>query len=241
MTQTTTLAELAASSLKAVRVLERHGLDYCCGGKQVLQIACQAKGLDPGQIINEIADTGERTDAGRDWRIAPLHELAQHILRTHHEYLKLNLPALHQRIRRVVSVHGAKDATALPRMEAVFAGLREELEMHLHKEEVILFPFIEEYGRAEARGLPVPRVPFGSIANPIGVMEREHTSAGDALAELRVLTRDYSLPSYACATVETLYAGLQELESDLHVHIHLENNILFPRAIALETRAMRAD
>ena len=108
-----------------------------------------------------------------------------------------------------------------------------------HKEEVILFPFIEQYGRADAQGKPIPPVPFGSIANPIAVMEREHESAGDALGEIRALTRNYQLPPYACGTVQALYEGLQALEADLHVHIHLENNILFPRAIALENRQRR--
>ena len=121
-------------------------------------------------------------------------------------------------------------------MVGVFGSLREELQMHMHKEERILFPFIEQYGRAEALGQAMPGVPFGSIANPIAMMEREHVSAGDALGEVRTLTHDYQLPSYACSTVRALYEGLQALEADLHVHIHLENNILFPRAVALEKR-----
>jgi len=237
MTETNTLAELAATSLKAVRILEQHGLDYCCGGKRSLDEACRTKGLDAAAVLGEIAGTAADADAGKDWRSAPLQELAQHILRTHHEYLKLNLPALGQRMQKVAAVHGSKDPEVLPRMASVYAALRAELELHLHKEEVILFPFLMEYGRAEAQGLPVPPVPFGSIANPITVMEREHDSAGDALAELRSLTGGYTLPAYACSTVQALYGGLQELEADLHVHIHLENNILFPRAIALEHKA----
>lgn len=237
MTETNTLAELAATSLQAVRILEQHGLDYCCGGKRSLDEACRTKGLDPAAVLGELGGLADGADAGKDWRSAPLQELAQHILRTHHEYLKLNLPALAQRMQKVVSVHGSKDPDVLPRMAAVYDALRAELELHLHKEEVILFPFLVEYGQAEAQGKPVPPAPFGSIANPITVMEREHDSAGDALAELRSLTHDYTLPAYACSTVQALYGGLRELEADLHVHIHLENNILFPRAIALEQKA----
>jgi regulator of cell morphogenesis and NO signaling len=106
----------------------------------------------------------------------------------------------------------------------------------MHKEETVLFPVIEQYGRAEAQGQPMPPTPFGSIANPIAMMEREHVSAGDALGEIRALTQSFRLPPYACTTVGALYEGLQALEADLHVHIHLENNILFPRSIALEKR-----
>ncbi len=236
MTTTTTLADLAATSLNAVRILERHGLDYCCGGKQPFDQACAAKGLRAEEVLSEIERAKVSGDAGRDWQTAPLGELAHHILTTHHEYLKLELPALGKRMDKVHAVHGPKDPQTLNRMAEVYAGLREELEMHLHKEEVILFPFIEQYGRAEAQGQPMPFVPFGSIANPIAVMEREHVSAGDALSELRNLTNNYELPPFACSTVQALYQGLQALEADLHVHIHLENNILFPRAIALEKR-----
>lgn len=236
MTTTTTLAGVAAISLGAVRTLERHGLDYCCGGKQPFDKACLAKGLEPDSIMEEIKTALKAGATERDWQSAPLDELSRHIISTHHEYLKLELPTLGNRLKKVHSVHGARDPQTLDRMLEVFGALREEMEMHMHKEEVMLFPFIEQYGRAEALGRPLPPVPFGSIANPIGMMEREHVSAGDALAEIRTLTNNYQLPPYACTTVGTLYQGLQALEADLHVHIHLENNILFPRAIALEKR-----
>ncbi len=236
MTNTMTLADLAASSLSAVRVLENHGLDYCCGGKETFEHACLNRGITPDSIMREIAEAKTVDSAARDWQSAPLDELVKHIVETHHAYLKLDLPVLGQRIDKVVSVHGAHDPQRLPRLAEVFAALRAELEMHLRKEETILFPFIEQYGRAEVRNQPVPPVPFGSIAAPIAMMELEHGNAGDALGEIRALTNDFTLPSYACGTVRALYEGLRVLEADLHVHIHLENNILFPRAIALEKR-----
>lgn len=235
-TTTKTLADVASESLTAVRILEQYGLDYCCGGKQPFEEACAAKGLAPEAVLEEI-ERARRTEApARDWQNAPLGELVDHIVKTHHEYLKLELPALAQRIHKVLEVHGAREPEMWNRMAGVFGDLRAELEMHMHKEEAILFPFLEQYSRAEAEGRPMPPVPFGSVANPIAVMEREHAGAGEALRELRRLTRNYELPSYACNTVRALYDGLQALEKDLHVHIHLENNILFPRAIALERR-----
>ena len=236
MIPTMTLADLAATSLNAVRVLEQHGLDYCCGGKRPFEEACLARGLAPEAVIREIEEARITNEAGREWLTAPLDELVKHIISTHHEYLKLDLPVLGHRLDKVVSVHGARDPEVLPRMAEVFTALRAELEMHMHKEEAILFPYIEQYGRAEVQNRRVPPVPFGSIANPIRMMEREHASAGDALGEIRALSNNFEPPSYACSTVRALYQGLQALEADLHVHIHLENNILFPRAIALENR-----
>ncbi len=160
----------------------------------------------------------------------------KYILATHHEFLKRELPAISNRMDKVLAVHGAKDPEILTRMAAVYQNLHAEMDAHMHKEEEILFPFIEKYGVAEAAGQPMPRVPFGSIANPIKMMESEHEQAGGALEEIRSLTRDFELPSYACSTVRALYEGIQAVAADLHVHIHLENNILFPRAIALEKR-----
>jgi regulator of cell morphogenesis and NO signaling len=235
MTPTLTLADLAATSPSAIRVLEQYGLDYCCGGKQALEAACTSKGLVPEQILREIEDAAAAT-VDRDWQTAPLDELVNHIVETHHAYLKLELPLLEARLSKVLAVHGSHDPDRLPRLATVFVGLRRELEMHLHKEEAILFPFIVQYGRAASRNQPTPPVPFGSIANPIAMMEHEHADAGDALEQIRELTDGHHPPAYACSTVRALYDGLKALEKDLHVHIHLENNILFPRAIALEKR-----
>ena len=237
MTDTATLADLAAASPHAVSILERHGLDYCCGGSRPFEDACLARGLDPAVILAEIDRAAASAPSSRDWQAAPLAELVRHIVETHHAYLRCELPALSARLQKVVSVHGARDPQRLPRLASVLAGLRAELEMHLHKEEAILFPCIVQYGLAVLQNRPVPPVPFGSIANPIAMMEREHSGAGDALSEIRDLTDNYQPPDYACATVRALYEGLQALEADLHLHIHLENNILFPRAIALEQSA----
>lgn len=231
-----TLADLAATSLTAARILEQHGLDYCCGGKEPFDRACQAKGVRPESVLREIELAKAEAVADRDWQAAPLDELVKHIVVTHHAYLKLDLPVLTSRMEKVNSVHGYRDPETLRRMAEVLGNLRTELEMHMAKEEQILFPFIEQYGQAEVRNEPMPAVPFGSIANPIAMMEREHEGAGEALAEIRRLTNAFEPPVYACGTMRALYEGLRMLEADLHVHIHLENNVLFPRAVALENR-----
>lgn len=236
MTTTTTLAGVAATSLTAARILEHHGLDYCCGGKRPFDEACIAKHLDPEAVLLEIEQAKQTDSQERDWQVEPLDELVKHIVETHHQYLRLELPALDKRLEKVHEVHDARDPERLSRMVVVFRSLREEIELHLRKEEEILFPYIERYARATSEDSPVPAAPFGSIANPIAMMEQEHGDAGDALSELRALTNDYQLPPYACSTVRALYEGLEALEADLHVHIHLENNILFPRAIAIERR-----
>jgi len=209
-------------------------LDYCCGGKQSFAEACIAKGFNSEQILREIGEAARTSAADRDWQTAPLHELVTHIVETHHAYLKLDLPVLEARIDKVVAVHSARDPQNLPRLAEVSRALRSELECISRKKKTFCFRSSSSTDRAELQKTPVPRQPFGSIANPIAVMEREHHGAGDALEEIRALTGNYNPPPYACATVRALYAGLEALEKDLHIHIHLENNVLFPRAIALE-------
>jgi regulator of cell morphogenesis and NO signaling len=231
-----TVGEIAAGSAAAASILERHGIDYCCAGKRLFDDACREKGLSAASIAGEIAAATAKPANSRDWTTAPLGELIRHIVSTHHEYLKLELPRVGQRVKKVVAVHGANDPAALTELASVYEGLWQELEMHMHKEEMMLFPAIQRYEAATESGRPLPPSPFGSIANPIGVMEAEHESAGSALQRIRELTADFEAPAYACATYHAMLDGLRALEVDLHTHIHLENNILFPRVVDLEKR-----
>ncbi len=234
--QETTVSQIAASSLAAVRVFERLGIDYCCGGKRSLVDACREKGYDPSAIGSELESVmSAASTPAKDWGAAPLRELIEHIVGTHHEYLRRELGPLGARLDKVHRIYNEKYGPTLTGLPEVFAGLRSELEMHMHKEEMVLFPVITAYESAVVAGSPLPGTPFGSVANPIRMMELEHDSAGRALADIRTITANYAIPEYACVTYRSLMAGLQELEQDLHMHIHLENNILFPRAIAVET------
>lgn len=231
-----TVAEIAANSLAAVRVFERLGIDYCCGGKRPLGEICQEKGLDAGAVQRELDAAGKTSEAGeRDWASAPLRDLVDHIVNTHHAYLKREFQPLAERLAKVYHVYNERYGPTLVGLPEVYAGLRSELETHMFKEERILFPAIVAVESAAVAGAPLPRTPFGPFANPIGMMEAEHESAGQALTQIRAITGNFAMPDYACVTYRALMTGLQELEQDLHLHIHLENNILFPRAIELES------
>jgi regulator of cell morphogenesis and NO signaling len=234
-TQDATVSEIAASSLAAVRVFERLGIDYCCGGKRPLADVCREKGYDLAAVESQLEEASKgQSQAARDWNTAPLRELIEHIVNTHHEYLKRELAPIGARLDKVYRVYNQRYGPTLMGLPDVFARMRQELEMHIRKEEMILFPAISSF---EAAGR-APRTCFGTVANPIRMMEAEHEDAGSALAEIRSITSNYAIPDYACVTYRSLMAGLQELEQDLHLHIHLENNILFPRAIAMEAAAL---
>lgn len=229
-----TVGEIAARSLSAVRVFEKYGIDYCCGGKRTAADVCREKGINPEELQKALDAAAAQSADKTDWTQAPLRELIRHIVGTHHEFLKLELPRLWERMGKVVKAHGEKDADTIRNLASTLAELRAELEDHIHKEEMVLFPAIERYEAAHVAGAPLPPAPFGTIANPIAVMEREHESAGAALERIRELTKDFAVPEWACNTVRALWKGLEELESDTHRHIHLENNILHPRVIAME-------
>lgn len=228
--QDATVAEIAASSLEAVRVFERLGIDYCCGGKRPLAQVCLEKGYETADVQRELeAAIAGTPDATEDWNTAPLASLVAHIVSRHHEYLRRELSPLAARVNKVYSVYNQRYGPTLQGLPEVYSALQSELELHIRKEEMILFPAIVN---AE-RGAPPPS-PFGTVANPIQMMEAEHESAGGALARIREITNEYEVPDYACVTYKAMIGGLKELEQDLHVHIHLENNILFPRALRQE-------
>lgn len=225
--QTVTVGEWVAQHPQSVRVFEEHQIDYCCGGNRSLAQACAAKGLNAdrfaSQLLTSIAQTQDAPEV--NWSDRPLHELCNHIEATHHAYLKTELPRLAAIVEKVAKVHGPAHPELLD-IRLVYMELWAELEPHMVKEERILFPAIRHLEKSSSQ----PRFPFGTVANPIRMMEHEHDIAGNALQRIRSLTNDYHVPDDACNTWRVMLDGLAHLERDLHQHIHKENNILFPRA-----------
>ncbi|MDW8356229.1 MAG: iron-sulfur cluster repair di-iron protein [Bryobacterales bacterium] len=236
-TTSLTLGEMAARNPAAIRVFEKYGLDYCCGGGRPFEEACRERGLLAEQIAAEIARVATTAPGEeRDWMLAPLGELIAHIVDRHHTYLREALPRLTQMAAKVVEAHRARHADTLVPLQEWFAALREELESHMWKEETVLFPLIRSMEEAAGRGSGLPAAHCGSVNNPIRVMEHEHAAAAHALEEMRRITGGYAPPEDACITYRAYFDELEQLERDLHQHIHLENNILFPRAAELEAR-----
>jgi regulator of cell morphogenesis and NO signaling len=231
LTSTTTLAEIVSSNPLLTQELERLGLDYCCGGKRNLEEACRQQGLDAQSVIAELASQPIAAEPAPVWMALSPAALVDHLEATHHRYLKAELPRLSELAAKVSRVHGEKHPELI-RVAEVLAELRADLEPHLHKEEDVLFPMIRSMGSAGVR----PDVPFRSIGTPIAVMEAEHTAVGRLLEQLRKLTGGYRAPADTCASTLSLMAGLAELEADTHLHVHKENNHLFPAAIESEQR-----
>ncbi len=217
------------------RIFERLGIDYCCGGANPLSVACQDKGLDPQAVLRELTETAENhaSDEQRDWSAATMSELADHIESTHHAYLRRELPRLTAMTMKVAAAHGQREP-GLRELEAVFAEFRAELESHMEREEQVLFPLIRVLESAKT----LPAFHCGSISNPIRVMVHEHENAGSALQRMRALTRGYQPSEEACNTYRAMLDGLAELETDMHLHVHKENNILFREANWAEARLL---
>jgi regulator of cell morphogenesis and NO signaling len=233
-TAETMVRDIAVEQPAAIRVFEKLGIDYCCGGRKPLAEVCEERSLNVGAVLAAIADAEEtHQPAARDWATAPLEALCRHIVDVHHAYVRQELPRLLQLAQKVVTRHGDSHPE-LGRIQQLVESLREELLQHLDKEEMILFPYITNLERSLANCGPRSLGCFGSVRNPIQVMMTEHDAAGEALAEIRELSQNFTPPEGACPTYRGFYAALSDFERDLHHHVHLENNILFPRAIELE-------
>ena len=220
ITRSDTLADLAISRAGASRVFARHNLDFCCHGQVSLAEACDKKGLDVDVLIAEIEAEQPRDEAFERWDERPLSEVIDHLVTRYHDSHREELPRLCEMAARVEKVHGSK--AACPKgLAAVLGQLSEELLLHMRKEEQVLFPLIVRGGGAAA-------------AAPIQVMEQEHEDAGGQLEQIRALTDDHTPPEEACGTWRALYLGLAEFERDLMRHVHLENYVLFPRALRSE-------
>jgi regulator of cell morphogenesis and NO signaling len=228
----TLIGQWVADYPEMIDVLERHQIDYCCGGNRTLTAACQAAGVDVDAVLSECSQLSSRHDKAAtevDWSASTLTELCDHIEQTHHVYLRNALPRLAKLATKVQAAHG-RDNPKLCELATTFGELFAELMPHMMKEEQVLFPAIRQL---EESSQPM-QFPFGTIQSPINMMEHEHDQAGAALRKLRELTHGYQIPEGACTTYRALLTGLAELETDLHEHIHKENNILFPRAAKLE-------
>ncbi len=228
-----TLGQIATKDLRKAQIFKKYGLDFCCGGKKTVKQACAEKGLDVAQIEKEL----QQADKVAPSRPLPYNEwaldfLADYIVNTHHSYVKKSLPDLMTYAAKVAKVHGDHHPELLPIYKLV-AAVNSELTAHLVKEEQVLFPYIKELVLSKNNASP-KQSSFDSVRGPINMMEMEHEMVGKNMEEIRALSANYSLPEDACASYSLLYKMLEEFEDDLHTHIHLENNILFPKALTLE-------
>ena len=231
-----TVRELVLEIPEATRIFEKLGIDYCCGGDRSLDEACAASNLSIDEVLDslELAEqTARAKQKDRNWQAEPLADLVAHINGTHHKYTREEITRLGPLFDKVVSVHG-KNHPELQHLRATFRGLAQELTMHMMKEEAVLFPYIVRMEEAVIQREPVLPPPFGTVRNPVAMMMHDHDSAGDALRAMRQASAGYMPPADACVSYQTLYKTLADFEKDLRQHIHLENNILFPRAIEME-------
>lgn len=235
-----TVRELAREIPGATRVLERFGIDYCCGGDRPLDDACQAAGVTAEDVLASMEqEQGSHKEYEEpNFLTATLAELIDHILEKHHVFTKSEIGRLRALIDKVHSAH-SQNHPELSELRSLFETLSAELEPHMMKEERVLFPYTVQMEDALRKERAHPFPPFGTIANPVRMMTQEHEAAGALLKEMRAIAADYTIPPDACISYQTLYQALEAFEKDLHQHIHLENNILFPRALEMESVAGR--
>lgn len=231
----TRVNEIALSNPGARRVLEDAGVDYCCGGGKSLQDACLHAGVTADEILNRLRqNTGLATPAEKDWTSAPLPELTRHIRERHHQYVRDSIPRVRALLAKILEKHGAKHRE-IGEIEKLFGDVAREMTSHMQKEEQILFPHIDALERsADGSGSVEPPF-FQTVRNPIHAMMQEHDVAGELVRQIRRTSHDYKAPADTCTSHQAAYQELKQFEEDLHLHVHLENNILFPRAVELET------
>lgn len=237
----TTVKEVALHMPESTRLFEQLKIDYCCGGNRPLGEACASAGLDVMTVMEMLGEVGESSSShasARDFQNASLPELIEHILNTHHVFTKSEMSRLEALTAKVMEAHG-RNHPELINVGELFKRLCADLTPHMFKEEQVLFPYIVRMVEAFENNRPGPFAPFVTVNNPVRMMMKEHDIAGEILRELRAVTSDYKVPPDACISYQTLYQALENFEKDLHQHIHLENNLLFPKALDLESALNR--
>ena len=229
-----TIGEFVAKDFRTAAIFSRHGIDFCCKGHRTIEEVCQIKKINEADLLEELeAVMDSKNDYGIDFNSWPLDLLVVYIEKTHHRYVEEKTPVLLQYLDKLCSVHGSSHPE-LFQINELFTGCAGELAQHMKKEELILFPFVKKMMEATKSHASVEPPHFGTVNNPIAMMMEEHDNEGERFRKIAALTNSYTPPADACNTYRVTFAMLEEFEQDLHKHIHLENNILFPKAKALE-------
>lgn len=234
------VGSIVADDYRTAAVFNAHGIDFCCKGGRSIAEVCKAKGIDPASLESEIQASLDRSNGTDDdvkgWSLG---RLIEHIERVHHRYVEARSITLMQFLDKLCTVHGARHPELFAIREE-FEDCTHAMAAHMKKEELVLFPFINQLEKAQLHGTTPPSPHFGTVDNPITMMEHEHEAEGERFRRIASLSQDYTNPPDGCTTYATAYAMLREFEEDLHRHIHLENNILFPRAKALDKHLRHA-
>lgn len=233
ISKTDTIGKIAAADLRSGSVFEKFGLDFCCNGDRTLEAACKEAAIDPDNVLKALNEIDVAGKPAADYNAWPPDLLADYIEKKHHRYVSAQIPVIQGLLQKIDSVHGARHPE-LSEVKKLFSECIGELTVHMKKEELMLFPFIKKLVEANLSGARKPSGPFDSVQHPIYTMLQDHSVEGDRFSAIETLTNHYTVPEDGCNTYKTAYHALKEFQEDLHLHIHLENNILFPKAIAIE-------
>lgn len=232
-TRTDLIGEMVAEDFRTAAVFKKYGIDFCCKGGRTIADACEKKNIDQEKIISELENLPKTDASGIHFNNFPIDLLADYVEKTHHRYVEEKTPILQQFLDKLCKVHGDRHPE-LFEINAIFNESARDLAAHMKKEELVLFPFIKQMVKAKISGEDVLQPHFGTVENPVNMMMHEHTTEGERFEKIAQLTNNYIPPADACNTYRVTFAMLQDFENDLHKHIHLENNILFPKSIQLE-------
>lgn len=232
--KTKKVGEFVAEDYRTAAVFQRNGIDFCCKGGRTIEEACSTGKISPDTLLADLNDVLKQSgEPDNDFQLVKLDELANYIVDKHHRYIEATTPALRQFLDKLCKVHGSRHPE-LFEINELFSRSAGELAAHMKKEELMLFPYISRMAQANERGEAPEPSPFGKVENPIMMMMHEHESEGNIFEKISELSAGYEAPADGCTTYRVAYTMLKEFEADLHRHIHLENNILFPKAIAME-------
>jgi len=233
------VGDVVSANINSAHVFKKYGIDFCCGGGISIQKACEKKKVDMNSLLQDLKNLDEKIMPSQNFKNWELDFLIDYIVNTHHVYVKESIEMLDAYASKVAKVHG-KGHPPVVKIYEWFLAVAEELTAHMQKEEMVLFPYIKKMVMADRSKSNAELSHYGSVNNPIATMETEHEKVGNILKEIATLSNNYNPPDWACNTFKALYAKLDEFEQDLHLHVHLENNILFPKAIALEAKLLNS-